>query len=89
MYLRSAKISNIADICKRLYVKLHHSPPYLYAITSLIGSLPKGFGKVPQRVWEGPPMALGGFPNGFGEVCCQATEFYTLSSESCSSNLCK
>ena len=22
---------------------------------------------------------IGSFPNGFGEVCCQATEFYTLS----------
>ena len=28
------------------------------------------------------PKGLGGFPNGFGEVCCQAAEFYTLSSES-------
>ena len=43
MYLRSAKVNNIADICKRLYVKLHHSPPYLYAITSLINGYYYGF----------------------------------------------
>ena len=41
-------------------------PPYLNAITSLIGSFPKGFGevsqrfgRVPQRVWEGLPKGLG------------------------------
>ena len=34
-------------------------PPYLNAITSLIGSLPKGFGRVPKRVWGTSPMALG------------------------------
>ena len=55
------------------------SPPYLHNLTSLIGSLSKGFGGLPQRVWEVFPKGLGGFPNGFGEVCCQATEFYTLS----------
>ena len=88
-YLTTAKISNIADICKRLYVKPQLLPPYLYAITSLIGSLPKGFGKVPQRVWEVFPKGLGDFPNGFGEVCCQATEFYTLSSGSFGDEDCK
>jgi len=48
----------------------------------LIGSLPKGFGGLPQRVWEVFPKGLGRFPNGFGEVCCQTEEFYTLSSGS-------
>ena len=28
-------------------------PPYLNAITSLIGSLPKGFGGLPQWLWGG------------------------------------
>ncbi|MBR7167635.1 MAG: hypothetical protein IKD33_02360 [Bacteroidales bacterium] len=28
-------------------------PPYLNAITSLIGTLPKGFGGLPQWLWGG------------------------------------
>ena len=31
-----------------------------------LGRLPKGFGKVSQRVWEGSPKGLGGIPKGFG-----------------------
>ena len=43
----------------------------------------------PQRVWGGVPKGLGDFPNGFGEVCCQATEFYTLSNGSFGDEDCK
>jgi len=44
-----------------------------------LGRFPNGFGRVPQRLWEGFPMGLGGVPNGFGE-CSQRVWETMLSS---------
>lgn len=82
---------NVPSLAEMLHslLELISPPPYFHNLTSLINNPPKAFGKVPQWLWEGSPMGLGGVPKGFGKPCVQATEVCMASSRSYDNEGCK